>query len=196
MIRCGWELLCYVIMDNHLHLMLKTPRPNLAGGMRGISLGIRSLGSDGGGKRRGHLFQGRYRAEMIEDESYYWTVSRYIHLNPVRARLVERPEQWEWSSYPGYRTRQRRQRRAWAHDALAGGLAGRSTVARTRQRPTSASSRRSVTEHHIAVSRGVSAAGSSARRGSSTSCAPRRDLSLQPSRSRSPATRRRSSTPN
>ena len=68
-------------------------------------------------QRLGHLFQGRYRAEMIEDESYYWTVSRYIHLNPVRARLVPRPEQWEWSSYPGYRLRQRRQ--AWvAHDAL------------------------------------------------------------------------------
>ena len=68
-------------------------------------------------RRLGHLFQGRYRAEMIEDESYYWTVSRYIHLNPVRAGLVARPEQWEWSSYPGYRTPQRRQ--AWvAHDAL------------------------------------------------------------------------------
>ena len=42
---------------------------------------------------------------MIEDESYYWTVSRYVHLNPVRAGLVARPEQWEWSSYPGYRDR-------------------------------------------------------------------------------------------
>jgi hypothetical protein len=40
----------------------------------------------------GHLFQGRYRAEMIEDESDYWTVSRYVHLNPVRAGLVRRPE--------------------------------------------------------------------------------------------------------
>jgi putative transposase len=53
-------------------------------------------------RRVGHLFQGRYRAEMIEDESYYWTVSRYIHLNPVRAGLVERPADWRWSSYPGY----------------------------------------------------------------------------------------------
>jgi hypothetical protein len=44
-------------------------------------------------RRPGHLFQGRYKAEMIEDESYYWTISRYIHLNPVRAGLVARPEQ-------------------------------------------------------------------------------------------------------
>lgn len=53
-------------------------------------------------RRAGHLSRGRYRAEMIEDESYYWTVSRYFHLNPVRAGLVPRPEHWEWSSDPGY----------------------------------------------------------------------------------------------
>ncbi len=68
-------------------------------------------------RRPGHLFQGRYRTEMIEDETYYWTVSRYIHLNPVRAGLVPRPEQWEWSSYPGYRDARKAQ--AWvAHDKL------------------------------------------------------------------------------
>jgi hypothetical protein len=63
-----------------------------------------SLFAPRAGKRRrriGHLFQGRYRAELIEDEGYYWTVSRYIHPNPARAGLVERPEHWEWSSDPG-----------------------------------------------------------------------------------------------
>ena len=65
-------------------------------------------GRGGVGGEQGHLFQGRYRTEMIEDESHYWTVSRYIHLNPVRAGLVQRPEQWEWSSYPGYRDARRR----------------------------------------------------------------------------------------
>src|SRR3954454_22048489 len=70
-----------------------------------------------------HLFQGRYRAEMIEDESYYWVVSRYIHLNPVRAGLVDRPEQWEWSSYPGYARRSRQL--PWvAHAALLGAWQG------------------------------------------------------------------------
>jgi hypothetical protein len=72
------------------------------------------------GRRRGrlgHLFQARYKAEMVEDESYYWTVSRYIHLNPVRAGLVERPEDWEWSSYPGYVAPERR--RPWVrYEAL------------------------------------------------------------------------------
>jgi REP-associated tyrosine transposase len=114
--RCGWELVCYVIMNNHLHLLVKTPRPNLAAGMQGLLSGY-ALWAGRRRRRVGHLFQGRYRAEMIEDESYYWTVSRYIHLNPVRARLVARPEQWEWSSYPGYRTARRRQ--DWvAHDAM------------------------------------------------------------------------------
>ena len=50
----------------------------------------------------GHLFQGRFRGHLIEEEGYFLEVSRYIHLNPVRAKLVERPEQWPWSSYPGY----------------------------------------------------------------------------------------------
>ena len=68
-------------------------------------------------RRLGHLFQGRYKAELIEDESYYWTVSRYIHLNPVRAGLVERPQRWPWSSYPGYHND--RQRLPWvAYEAL------------------------------------------------------------------------------
>lgn len=56
---------------------------------------------------------------MIEDESYFWTVSRYVHLNPVRGKrpLVEHPRDWPWSSYPGYA--QRRQRLEWmAYDVL------------------------------------------------------------------------------
>jgi REP element-mobilizing transposase RayT len=100
-VRAGWEVLGFAVLSNHLHLLLKTPRPNLARGMQAFLSGY----AQWCGRRRrraGHLFQGRYRAEMIEDESYYWTVSRYIHLNPVRAGLVGRPEHWEWSSYPGY----------------------------------------------------------------------------------------------
>src|SRR5689334_7999776 len=98
--RSGWELLAFVVMSNHLHLLLRTPRPNLARGMQAF-LSAYALRSARRHRWAGHLFQGRYKAEMIEDEGYYWTVSRYIHLNPVRARLVERPEAWPWSSYPG-----------------------------------------------------------------------------------------------
>ena len=50
----------------------------------------------------GHLFQGRFKGHLIEDEGYFLEVSRYIHLNPVRARLVERPDVWPWGSCPGY----------------------------------------------------------------------------------------------
>jgi REP element-mobilizing transposase RayT len=100
-VRCDWELFAFVVLSNHLHLLLKTPRPNLAKGMQAF-LSAYAQWSGRRRRRSGHLFQGRYRAEMIEDESYYWTVSRYVHLNPVRAGLVVHPEQWAWSSYPGY----------------------------------------------------------------------------------------------
>jgi REP element-mobilizing transposase RayT len=99
--RAGWELTAFVFMTNHLHLLIKTPRPNLARGMQAF-LSSYALYTARRQRRPGHLFQGRYKAEMIEDESYYWTVSRYLHLNPVRAGLVARPDLWPWSSYPGY----------------------------------------------------------------------------------------------
>lgn len=122
--RSGWELLAFAVLTNHLHLLLKTPRPNLARGMQAFLSAyahwcLRRRG------RPGHLFQGRYRAEMIEDESYYWTVSRYIHLNPVRAGLVAHPALWPWSSYPGYA--EKKQRRPWvAHEALLAAWRGES----------------------------------------------------------------------
>jgi putative transposase len=115
-VRHGWDLLSYVVMGNHLHLLVKTPRPNLGAGMQSFLSGY-AIWAGRRWRRPGHLFQGRYRTEMIEDESYYWTVSRYIHLNPVRAGLVQRPEQWEWSSFTGYCDARRAQ--AWvAHDEL------------------------------------------------------------------------------
>ena len=54
------------------------------------------------------MFQGRFKGELVEDETYFWTVSRYIHLNPVRAGLVGHPADWPWSSYAGYANRRRR----------------------------------------------------------------------------------------
>ena len=53
--------------------------------------------------RSGHLFQGRYRGHLVEEQGYFLEVSRYLHLNPVRARIVAAPELWPWSSYAGYR---------------------------------------------------------------------------------------------
>jgi REP element-mobilizing transposase RayT len=101
-VRRQWELVRYVVIGNHLHFLVKTRRANLGAGMQSFLSGY-AIWAARRWRRLGHLFQGRYRVELVEDESYYWTSSRYIHLNPVRARLVRRPEQWEWSSYPGYR---------------------------------------------------------------------------------------------
>jgi putative transposase len=97
----GWRLHAFVLMSNHEHLFLETPEPNLSGGMHllnGSYTGYFNFRH----RRAGHLFQGRFKSHLIEDEGYYLEISRYIHLNPVRAKLVQRPEQWRWSSYRGY----------------------------------------------------------------------------------------------
>src|SRR5262245_61158431 len=65
----------------------------------------------------GHVFECRYWTELVEDETYLWTVTRYVHLNPVRARLVENPGAWQWASYPAYA--RERSRLEWvAYDDL------------------------------------------------------------------------------
>ena len=98
----GWRLYAFALMTNHEHLFLQTPEPNLAAGMQYLN-GSYTGYFNKRHRRSGHLFQGRYRGHLIEDEGHYLEVSRYIHLNPVRARAVDRPEKWPWSSYPGYR---------------------------------------------------------------------------------------------
>jgi hypothetical protein len=88
-------------MDNHDHLYIETPEANLASGMQHLNGSYTSY-YNRRHRRNGHLFQGRYKAHLIENEGHYWELSRYIHLNPVRAKLVNRPEDWPWSSYRGY----------------------------------------------------------------------------------------------
>ena len=120
--RCSWRVYAFVIMSNHLHLVLKTPEPNLARGMQAL---LSSYANAWARRHRfaGHVFQGRYRSELVEDETYLWTVTRYVHLNPVRARLVEHPAAWPWSSYPGYAYRGRRSE--WvAYDELLASWGG------------------------------------------------------------------------
>ena len=101
--RTGWEVFSFVWMPNHIHLFFRTPTPNLCRGMRYLL----SEYANWHAKRHqqtGHLFQGRFRGELIEDQSYFWNVSRYLHLNPVRGQrpLVDHPRDWPWSSYQGY----------------------------------------------------------------------------------------------
>ncbi len=120
--RSGWVLYGFVVLTNHLHLVLKTPRPNLARGMQHFL----SSYANGWARRHqqsGHLFQGRYRTELVEDETYLWGLTRYIHLNPVRAGLAAAPDAWRWSSCPGYF--RRRDRVDWvAYEALLAAWAG------------------------------------------------------------------------
>ena len=104
--RYGILIHSYVLMDNHYHLILETPRGNLLKVMHGINSSYTGYFNRKYG-RSGHLFQGRYRGILVERDTYLLSLSRYVHLNPVRARVVERPEHYQWSSYPGYIARER-----------------------------------------------------------------------------------------
>lgn len=104
--RSGWEVFSFVWMPNHIHLFFRTPKPNLFRGMQYLLSGYANWYAKRH-QRTGHLFQGRFKGELIEDETYFWNVSRYIHLNPVRGKkpLVAHPRDWQWSSYGGYASR-------------------------------------------------------------------------------------------
>jgi hypothetical protein len=88
-------------MSNHFHLYLRTPQANLSAGMHDLNSGYAS-GFNRRHRRCGALFQGRFKAVLVEDESHALELTRYIHLNPVRARIVERPEEYGGSSYRDY----------------------------------------------------------------------------------------------
>jgi hypothetical protein len=85
-------------MDNHYHLLIETPDGNLSLGMRQLN-GVYTQLFNKRHQRTGHLFQGRYKSILIQKDSHLLEVCRYVVLNPVRARMVERPEAWKWSSY-------------------------------------------------------------------------------------------------
>ena len=85
-------------MGNHYHLLIETPDGNLAKGMRQLN-GIYTQKFNRIHKRVGHIFQGRYKAFLIEDCTYFREVARYIVLNPVRAKMVKHPKDWTWSNY-------------------------------------------------------------------------------------------------
>jgi len=96
--RYNWICHAYCLMNNHYHLIIETPDGNLSAGMRQLN-GVYTQTFNKRHKRVGHLFQGRYKAILIQKDSHLLEVCRYVVLNPVRARAVERPEMWKWSSY-------------------------------------------------------------------------------------------------
>jgi len=97
----GWNLHAFTLMTNHEHLFVETPEPNLSAGMQYFNGSYTSY-FNRRLRRSGHLFQGRFKAHMIDEQGYFQLVSRYIHLNPVRAKIVAHPQDYAWSSYPGY----------------------------------------------------------------------------------------------
>ena len=95
-----YRFICYAycLMGNHYHLLLETPEANLSRGMRQLN-GVYTQRFNRRHKRSGHLFQGRYKAILVEKDAYLLEVARYIVLSPVRAGLVRSPGRWRWSSY-------------------------------------------------------------------------------------------------
>jgi REP element-mobilizing transposase RayT len=88
----------FCLMDNHYHQLLETPSGNLSQIMRHINGAYTTYFNLKRG-RSGHLSQGRYKAILVDKDEYAKELSRYIHLNPVRAKLVKTPAEYEWSSY-------------------------------------------------------------------------------------------------
>lgn len=99
--RHGIILYCYVLMGNHYHLVVETPNSNLSAFMHDIQSHYTGY-FNWKNNRVGHLFQGRYKAIIVEKNAYLIWLSRYVHLNPVRSGFTEHPEQWRWSSYSYY----------------------------------------------------------------------------------------------
>lgn len=96
--RYHWICHAYCLMDNHYHLLVETPDGNLAIGMRQLN-GVYTQRFNNRHHRSGHLFQGRYKAILIQKDRHLLAVCRYVVLNPVRAQIGERPDDWKWSSY-------------------------------------------------------------------------------------------------
>ena len=111
--RTGWEIHAFVLMGNHYHLLISTPGGNLVAGMKWLQ-GTYTQRFNSRHRRRGHLFQGRYRAQNIDEAAggdYFRTVADYIHLNPARAGLLGEAGRrvpvigYPWSSLPYYSRR-------------------------------------------------------------------------------------------
>ncbi|MDB6015561.1 MAG: hypothetical protein JWR19_50 [Pedosphaera sp.] len=104
--KTRWQVHAYCLMPNHFHLVLETPQANLVAGMKWL-LGVYTARFNRRHQLSGHLFSGRYKALIVDGSGngYLKTVCDYVHLNPVRAKLIaarQRLTAFRWSSYPGY----------------------------------------------------------------------------------------------
>lgn len=96
--RFNWLCHAYCLMDNHYHLMIEAQEANLSKGMRHLN-GVYTQTYNRRHGKVGHIFQGRYKAILVEKESHLLRLCRYVVLNPVRAGIVKEPGGWKWNSY-------------------------------------------------------------------------------------------------
>lgn len=97
--RFGWICHAYCLMNNHYHLLIETPEGNLARGMRQLN-GVYTQRYNRSHDCGGHLFQGRYKAILVERNGYFLELCRHVVLNPLRLKAVKNIERYRWSSYP------------------------------------------------------------------------------------------------
>lgn len=96
--RYHWQCHAYCLMPNHYHLLIETCQPTLSKGMKYIN-GLYTQRFNQRHGRVGHVFQGRFKAILVESDPYLLELARYIILNPVRAKMVRSAKDWPWSSY-------------------------------------------------------------------------------------------------
>ena len=89
--KYNWLCHAFCLLDNHYHLLIETPDPNLSLGMRQLN-GVYTQTFNRTHDRVGHVFQGRYKAILVEKESHLLELCRYVVLNPVRAKMVSKPD--------------------------------------------------------------------------------------------------------
>lgn len=115
------RLHCYVLMNNHFHLVAQTPRANLSEFMRHFNVAYTSF-FNRRHRRTGHLYQGRFKAILVQPDAWLLGLSRHVHMNPVRTRQRKRKDvpdqvrqlwQYRWSSLGGYVSARRRE--PWIH---------------------------------------------------------------------------------
>lgn len=96
--KYNFKVYCYCLMDNHVHLLIAANGADVSQFMKSINISY-VIYFNRKYKRCGHLFQERFKSEIIDSEQYLLQVSKYIHLNPVKASMVQIPEEYIWSSY-------------------------------------------------------------------------------------------------
>jgi putative transposase len=116
--RYNIQIHSYCLMDNHYHLLIHTPKGNLSRAMRHLN-SLYTQGFNRQTKRDGPLFRGRYKAILVEAEHYGLELTRYIHCNPVTAKICSNPAKYSWSSYQAYLGRVKKPHWLYCEEMLA-----------------------------------------------------------------------------